>query len=44
MIWRIKRWWSLYKFHRLHEEPIWLAAWRACKRRARIGTPQYWHR
>jgi hypothetical protein len=42
MIKWLKYWPFRYRLHRLHEEPVWLAAWRACRRRARIGTPAYW--
>ncbi len=34
--------WFVYKLHRLHGEPFWLAAWRATKKRSRIGTKRYW--
>jgi len=44
MIRWIKRWRFKYGLHRLHEEPRLLAAWRACKRRARLGTPAYWRK
>jgi hypothetical protein len=44
-LWRwFWRRWFMYKLHRLHEEPRWLAAWRACKKRAKLGTPAYWHK
>lgn len=44
MLW-VRRWWLLYKLHRrFGEEPRWLAAWRACWKRAKLGTPAYWHK
>lgn len=48
MIGRLWRWfgrrWFMYTLHRLHDEPILLAACRACRGRARLGTTAYWRR